>query len=47
MQQVLGYSALQAGVAWLAASLTSVALAGLSQMLEDGDAAPANVVPRP
>ena len=33
MQQVLGYSALQAGVAWLAASLTSVALAGLSQML--------------
>ena len=33
MQQVLGYSALQAGVAWLAASLTSVALAGLSQLL--------------
>ena len=33
MQQVLGYSALQAGVAWLAASLTSVALAGLSQKL--------------
>jgi EmrB/QacA subfamily drug resistance transporter len=33
MQQILGYSALQAGVAWLAASLTSVALAGLSQML--------------
>jgi EmrB/QacA subfamily drug resistance transporter len=33
MQQVLGYSALQTGVAWLAASLTSVALAGLSQML--------------
>jgi EmrB/QacA subfamily drug resistance transporter len=33
MQQVLGYSALQAGVAWLAASLTSVALAGLSQIL--------------
>ena len=33
MQQVLGYSALQAGVAWLATSLTSVALAGLSQML--------------
>ena len=33
MQQVLGYSALQAGVAWLAASLTSVALAGLAQML--------------
>jgi EmrB/QacA subfamily drug resistance transporter len=31
MQQVLGYSALQAGVAWLAASLTSVALAGLAQ----------------
>jgi EmrB/QacA subfamily drug resistance transporter len=33
MQQVLGYSALQAGVAWLAASLTSVALAGLAQQL--------------
>jgi EmrB/QacA subfamily drug resistance transporter len=33
MQQVLGYSALQAGVAWLAASLTSVALAGLGQWL--------------
>ena len=33
MQQVLGYSALQAGVAWLAASLTSVALAGLAQLL--------------
>jgi EmrB/QacA subfamily drug resistance transporter len=33
MQQVLGYSALQAGVAWVAASLTSVSLAGLSQML--------------
>ena len=33
MQQVLGYSALQAGIAWLAASLTSVALAGLSQLL--------------
>jgi len=33
MQQVLGYSALQTGVAWLAASLTSLALAGLSQML--------------
>jgi EmrB/QacA subfamily drug resistance transporter len=33
MQQVLGYSALQTGVAWLAASLTSVALAGLSQAL--------------
>jgi hypothetical protein len=33
MQQVLGYSALQTGVAWLAASLTSVALAGLSQIL--------------
>jgi EmrB/QacA subfamily drug resistance transporter len=33
MQQVLGYSALQAGVAWLAASLTSVALAGVSQLL--------------
>ncbi len=33
MQQVLGYSALKTGVAWLAASLTSVAFAGLSQML--------------
>jgi EmrB/QacA subfamily drug resistance transporter len=33
MQQVLGYSALQAGLAWLAASLTSVAFAGLSQAL--------------
>ena len=33
MQQVLGYSALKAGIAWLAASLTSVALAGLSQKL--------------
>src|ERR671937_563159 len=33
MQQVLGYSALQAGVAWLATSLTSLALAGLSQKL--------------
>ena len=33
MQQVLGYSALQTGLAWLAASVTSVALAGLSQML--------------
>ena len=33
MQQVLGYSALKCGVAWLAASVTSVAMAGLSQML--------------
>jgi EmrB/QacA subfamily drug resistance transporter len=33
MQQVLGYSALQTGIAWLAASLTSVAMAGLSQLL--------------
>jgi EmrB/QacA subfamily drug resistance transporter len=33
MQQVLHYSALQAGVAWLATSLTSIALAGLSQWL--------------
>ncbi|MBS2964285.1 DHA2 family efflux MFS transporter permease subunit [Actinocrinis puniceicyclus] len=33
MQQVLGYSALQTGLAWLATSLTSVALAGLSQLL--------------
>jgi EmrB/QacA subfamily drug resistance transporter len=33
MQQVLGYSALKTGISWLAASLTSVALAGVSQML--------------
>jgi len=33
MQQVLGFSALKTGLAWLAASVTSVALAGLSQML--------------
>jgi EmrB/QacA subfamily drug resistance transporter len=33
MQQVLHYSALQAGIAWLAASVTSVALAGLAQRL--------------
>jgi EmrB/QacA subfamily drug resistance transporter len=33
MQQVLEYSAIQTGLAWLAASLTSVALAGLSQAL--------------
>jgi EmrB/QacA subfamily drug resistance transporter len=33
MQQVLHYSALQTGVAWLATSVTSVALAGLSQYL--------------
>jgi MFS family permease len=33
MQQVLGYSALPAGLAWLAASVTSVTLAGLAQML--------------
>jgi EmrB/QacA subfamily drug resistance transporter len=33
MQQVLGYSALKTGIAWLAASLISVALAGLSQAL--------------
>jgi EmrB/QacA subfamily drug resistance transporter len=33
MQQVLGYSALKAGIAWLATSVTSVALAGLSQKL--------------
>lgn len=33
MQQVLGYSALKTGLAWLVASLTSVALAGLSQLL--------------
>ena len=33
MQQVLGYSALQTGIAWLATSVTSVAFAGLSQAL--------------
>jgi EmrB/QacA subfamily drug resistance transporter len=33
MQQVLGYSALKTGVAWLTASVTSVTFAGLSQML--------------
>ena len=33
MQQVLGFSALKTGLAWLAASVTSVACAGLSQML--------------
>jgi EmrB/QacA subfamily drug resistance transporter len=33
MQQVLGYSAIRTGLAWLAASLTSVALAGLAQAL--------------
>jgi EmrB/QacA subfamily drug resistance transporter len=33
MQQVLHYSALQSGLAWLAASLTSIALAGLSQLM--------------
>jgi EmrB/QacA subfamily drug resistance transporter len=33
MQQVLHYSALQTGLAWLATSVTSVALSGLSQAL--------------
>ena len=33
MQEVLHYSALQTGIAWLATSLTSIALAGLSQLL--------------
>ncbi len=33
MQQVLHYSALETGFAWLAASLTSIALAGISQAL--------------
>lgn len=33
MQQVLGYSALTTGLAWLATSLTSVAFAGISQVL--------------
>jgi EmrB/QacA subfamily drug resistance transporter len=33
MQQVLHYSALKTGIVWLATSLTSVALAGVSQLL--------------
>ena len=33
MQQVLGYSALKTGFAWLATSLTGIALAGPAQML--------------
>jgi EmrB/QacA subfamily drug resistance transporter len=33
MQQVLGYDALETGLAWLMASVTSVAFAGLSQAL--------------
>jgi EmrB/QacA subfamily drug resistance transporter len=33
MQQVLGFTALQTGLAWLAASLMSIALAGISQFL--------------
>lgn len=33
MQQVLGYSAIRTGLAWLATSLTSITLAGLSQAL--------------
>ncbi len=33
MQQVLGYSALQTGVTWLTTSVTSIAFAGLSQLL--------------
>jgi EmrB/QacA subfamily drug resistance transporter len=33
MQQVLGFSSLKTGLAWLTASLTSVACAGVSQML--------------
>jgi EmrB/QacA subfamily drug resistance transporter len=33
MQEVLHYSALQTGLAWLTASLTSIALAGISQAL--------------
>src|ERR1700751_3291251 len=33
MQQVLGYSALKTGVAWLATSVTALALAGPAQML--------------
>ena len=33
MQQVLHYSALKTGIVWLATSITSIALAGLSQLL--------------
>jgi EmrB/QacA subfamily drug resistance transporter len=33
MQQVLGYSALETGFAWLASSVTSIALAGPAQIL--------------
>src|ERR1044071_5829401 len=33
MQQVLGYSALQTGLTWLTTSVTSIAFAGLSQLL--------------
>src|SRR5215468_2961140 len=33
MQQVLGYSALKAGIAWLATSVTALALAGPAQIL--------------
>ena len=33
MQQVLGYSAMQTGLAWLATSATGIALAGPAQML--------------
>jgi MFS family permease len=33
MQQILGYSAIKTGLSWLAASLTSVAFAGVSQAL--------------
>jgi len=33
MQQVLGYSALKTGIAWLTTSVTSIAFAGLSQLL--------------
>jgi EmrB/QacA subfamily drug resistance transporter len=33
MQQVLGYSAIQTGIAWLTASVTSISLAAVSQAL--------------
>ncbi len=33
MQQVLGYSAMKTGIAWLACSVTGIALAGPAQML--------------
>jgi hypothetical protein len=47
MQQVLGYSALKAGLAWLAATLTSVAFAGLAQALVTRGSAKLVMAPSP